>query len=43
MTISLKVFISKNENSEKTITLDDPIMLNSCSEMFVKSISIFWN
>ena len=43
MTISLKIFISKNENFEKTITLDDPIILNSCSEMFVKSTSIFWN
>ena len=40
MTISLKVFI---ENSEKIITLDDPITLNSCSKMFVNSINIFWN
>ena len=49
MAISLKIFIpkgSKNETGdgrEKTIALDDPIILNSCSEMFVKSISIFWN
>ena len=43
MATSLKIFIKKNENSRKTITLDDPIILNSCSQMFIKSISIFWN
>ena len=43
MAISLKIYIPKNENFGKTITLDDPIILNSCSEMLVKSISIFWN
>ena len=40
MTISLKVFI---ENSEKIITLDNPITLNSCSKMFVNAVTIFWN
>ena len=47
MTIALKIFISKNENSEKIIPLDEPIILNSCHEMptimFVKSVSIFLN
>ena len=43
MATSLKIFIKKNENSRKTITLDDPIILNSCSQMFIKSISIFLN
>ena len=40
MTISLKVFI---ENSEKTITLDNPIRLNSCSNISVNAVTIFWN
>ena len=47
MTIALKIFISKNENSEKIIPLDEPIILNSCHEMpatmFVKSVSTFSN
>ena len=43
MTISLKIFIAKNENQEKTIKLDKPITLCNCSDMFVKSISIFWD
>ena len=46
MTISLKIFISKDE-TEKIIPLDEPIILNNCQEtpamMFVKSASIFWN
>ena len=40
---SLKIFITKNENTEKIILLDKPILLNSCSEIFVKSVSIFLN
>ena len=43
MTTSLKIFIPKNENAGKTITLDDPIILSSCSEIFIKSISVFWD
>ena len=46
MTISLKIFISKDE-TEKIIPLDEPIVLNNCQEtpatMFVKSVSVFWN
>ena len=46
MTISLKIFISKDE-TEKIILLDEPIVLNNCQEtpatMFVKSVSVFWN
>ena len=47
MTISLKIFITKDENSQKIIPLDEPIILNNCNKtsatMFVKSVSIFWN
>ena len=51
MTISLKIFITKDETSkrgpqsgsEKIIPLDEPIILTNCSKMFVKSVSIFWN
>ena len=41
--ISLKIFITKDENSEKRIQLDVPIILNNCHEIFVKSVSIFLN
>ena len=43
MTTSLKIFITKDENTLKTISLDTPIILNSCSEMFLKAVSIFWD
>ena len=47
MKISLKIFISKDENSQKIIPLDEPIILSNCQEtpatMFVKSVSVFWN
>ena len=41
MTLSLKILIPKG--TEKIIKLDEPIKLCNCSDMFVKSISIFWN
>ena len=41
MTISLKILIPKG--IEKIIKLDEPIKLCNCSDMFGKSISIFWN
>ena len=43
MTIALKIFITKDENSQKIIPLDEPIILNNCRKMFVKSVSIFLN
>ena len=50
MTISLKIFITKDENSQKIIPLDEPIILNThasnchdslAGKLFVKSVSIF--
>ena len=41
MTIALQIFITKDENSEKKIPVDEPIILINCKEMFVKSVSIF--
>ena len=38
MTISLKIFITKDENSEKIIPLDEPLILTNCNKMFVKSV-----
>ena len=47
MIIALKIFITKDENSQKIIPLDEPIILNTdpnnCCEMFVKLVSIFLN
>ena len=42
MTKSFKIFISKKEK-RKIILLDEPLVLNNCHKMFVKSTSIFWD
>ena len=39
---SFKIFISKKEK-RKIILLDEPLVLNNCHKMFVKSTSIFWD
>ena len=39
---SFKIFISKKEKI-KIISLDEPLVLNHCHKMFVKSASVFWD
>ena len=43
MTKTFKIFISKKENSKKIISLDEPLVLNHCHKMFLKSATIFWD
>ena len=43
MVKTFKIFISKEENKRKIISLDEPLFLNNCHKMFLKSISIFWD
>ena len=43
MVKTFKIFISKSENSRKIISLDEPLVLNNCHKMFLKSIHIFWD
>ena len=41
--ISLKIYISKNENKNVLVRLDKPLKLCNCAEMNVKKITIFWD
>ena len=41
--MSFKIFITKQENFEKIITLDEAFTLDSCSNITIKSVSIFWD
>ena len=43
MTKTFKIFISKDKNQRKVISLDEPLVLNYCHKMFLKSTHIFWD
>ena len=41
--VNMKIFIPKDQNPSKTIELDNSIILNNCSKIFVNAVNIFWN